>query len=111
MRGEFDNTANINRRLEVALREAQLLGYRNFAELSLATKMADSPEQVLAFCTIWPAAPSLLPKKIWLNCRLLPATLWAWPNCRLGMWLMPAKAAPGQICLQRNRSERIFSGE
>ena len=47
--GKFDNTANINRRLEVALREAQLLGYRNFAELSLATKMADSPEQVLAF--------------------------------------------------------------
>ncbi len=44
--GKFDNTANINRRLEVALREAQLLGYRNFAELSLATKMADLPEQV-----------------------------------------------------------------
>ena len=47
--GKFDNTANINRRLEVALREAQLLGYRNFAELSLATKMAHSTEQVLAF--------------------------------------------------------------
>lgn len=47
--GKFDNTANINRRLEVALQEAQLLGYQNFAELSLATKMADTPAQVLAF--------------------------------------------------------------
>ena len=46
---QLDNTANINRRLEVALKEAQLLGYQNFAELSLSTKMADTPEQVLAF--------------------------------------------------------------
>ena len=29
--------------------EAQLLGYRNFAELSLVPKMAESPAQVLAF--------------------------------------------------------------
>lgn len=47
--GKFDNTANINRRLEVALREAQLLGFANFAELSLFTKMADTPAQVLDF--------------------------------------------------------------
>ena len=46
---KFDNTANITRRLEIALAEAQLLGYQNAAELSLVTKMADSPEQVLTF--------------------------------------------------------------
>ncbi|MFV2030176.1 M3 family metallopeptidase [Neisseria sp. S1] len=45
----YDNTENINRRLALALKEAQLLGYRNYAELSLTTKMADTPEQVLAF--------------------------------------------------------------
>lgn len=47
--GKFDNTDNINHRLEVALEEAQLLGFKNFAELSLYTKMADTPEQVLDF--------------------------------------------------------------
>ena len=47
--GKFDNSANITRRLEIALKEARLLGYANYAELSLATKMADSPAQVLDF--------------------------------------------------------------
>ncbi|WP_274571928.1 M3 family metallopeptidase [Neisseria leonii] len=45
----FDNTANITRMLHIAQREADLLGFANYAELSLYTKMADSPEQVLAF--------------------------------------------------------------
>lgn len=47
--GKFDNTANINRTLEIALQTAKLLGFNNYAELSLATKMADTPAQVLAF--------------------------------------------------------------
>lgn len=47
--GKFDNTANINRTLENALKTAKLLGFKNYAELSLATKMADTPEQVLNF--------------------------------------------------------------
>ncbi|WP_274585228.1 M3 family metallopeptidase [Neisseria leonii] len=45
----FDNTANITRMLQIAQCEADLLGFANYAELSLYTKMADSPEQVLAF--------------------------------------------------------------
>ena len=47
--GKFDNTANIDRTLENALQTAKLLGFKNYAELSLATKMADTPEQVLNF--------------------------------------------------------------
>ena len=47
--GKFDNTANINRTLANALQTAKLLGFKNYAELSLATKMADTPEQVLNF--------------------------------------------------------------
>ncbi len=46
---EWDNTANITRCLEIALAEAKLLGYQNYAELSLVTKMADTPAQVLDF--------------------------------------------------------------
>lgn len=47
--GKFDNTANVDRTLENALKTAKLLGFKNYAELSLATKMADTPEQVLNF--------------------------------------------------------------
>lgn len=44
-----DNTQNIDKILALAAREAALLGYGNAAELSLATKMADTPENVIAF--------------------------------------------------------------
>ena len=47
--GKFDNTANVEQTLANALKTAKLLGFKNYAELSLATKMADTPEQVLNF--------------------------------------------------------------
>jgi len=47
--GKYDNTADITRRLEISLEEARILGFANYAELSLATKMAESPQQVLTF--------------------------------------------------------------
>ena len=46
---EFDNTALISSILKLRLEAAQLLGYRNYAEMSLATKMADTPQQVTEF--------------------------------------------------------------
>ena len=46
---EFDNTPIITQLLKLKLEEAQMLGFNNFAELSLATKMADTPAQVIEF--------------------------------------------------------------
>ncbi|MDR2837319.1 MAG: M3 family metallopeptidase [Azonexus sp.] len=46
---EWDNTPIITRLLELRGEEARMLGFANFAQLSLQTKMADTPEQVLAF--------------------------------------------------------------
>ncbi|MDR2113328.1 MAG: M3 family metallopeptidase [Candidatus Accumulibacter sp.] len=46
---ELDNTPLIRRILALREEEARMLGYRNFAEVSLAPKMAASVEQVLAF--------------------------------------------------------------
>ncbi|GAB6849379.1 MULTISPECIES: M3 family metallopeptidase [Paraburkholderia] len=46
---EWDNTENIAEQLALRAEEAKMLGYRNFAEVSLAPKMADSPEQVMSF--------------------------------------------------------------
>ena len=46
---EFDNTPIITQLLKLRLEEAQMLGFNNFAELSLTTKMADTPTQVIEF--------------------------------------------------------------
>ena len=45
----FDNSALIREILALRREEAQLLGYANFAEVSLVPKMARSPQQVLDF--------------------------------------------------------------
>jgi len=46
---ERDNGPLIERLLALRHEEAQMLGYASFAEVSLATKMADTPSQVAAF--------------------------------------------------------------
>lgn len=46
---EWDNTANMAEQLALRTEEAHMLGYRNFGEVSLVPKMADSPEAVLRF--------------------------------------------------------------
>lgn len=47
--GEFDNTAIINETVALRHELANLLGFATYAELSLATKMAQSPQQVTDF--------------------------------------------------------------
>ncbi|HEY6942751.1 M3 family metallopeptidase [Dokdonella sp.] len=47
--GEFDNSARIERILALRHEAAQLLGFRDAAEESLATKMAPTPDAVFAF--------------------------------------------------------------
>ncbi|RFP14961.1 MULTISPECIES: M3 family metallopeptidase [unclassified Duganella] len=46
---DWDNTRNIVTLLKLRDEEAKLLGYKNFAEVSLVPKMAQSPDQVIAF--------------------------------------------------------------
>jgi oligopeptidase A len=46
---KYDNSALIAEMLALRLEEAKLLGYRNFGELSVVPKMAESPEQVISF--------------------------------------------------------------
>ncbi|MFQ2361446.1 oligopeptidase A [Aeromonas dhakensis] len=49
--GKWDNSAIMTELLTLRRELAQLLGFANYAELSLATKMADKPEQVVNFLT------------------------------------------------------------
>ena len=46
---EWDNTGNINELLRLRKEEALLLGYPNFAEVSLVPKMARTPDEEIAF--------------------------------------------------------------
>ncbi len=48
-KSEWDNTKLISDILKLKQEEARMLGFKNFAELSLATKMADTPKQVTDF--------------------------------------------------------------
>ena len=47
--GEFDNSENMKEILALRHELANLLGFNNFAQYSLATKMAESEEQVIEF--------------------------------------------------------------
>ena len=46
---KYDNTALMQEILALRLEEAQLLGYKNFAQVSVVPKMAESPEKVIGF--------------------------------------------------------------
>ncbi|TDR76653.1 M3 family metallopeptidase [Paludibacterium purpuratum] len=47
--GEQDNGPIMREKLQLNREEAQLLGFANYAELSLYTKMAENPAQVIGF--------------------------------------------------------------
>ena len=47
--GKWDNTEIMEKILALRHEKAQLLGYKNYAELSLATKMAEKPDDVIDF--------------------------------------------------------------
>lgn len=49
--GKWNNNPVIAEILKLRLQKAKLLGFDNYAEYSLATKMADSPAQVMEFLT------------------------------------------------------------
>ena len=48
-KSEWDNTKLMDEIVKLRGEEARLLGFANFGELSLATKMAESPQQVVEF--------------------------------------------------------------
>ncbi len=47
--GKFDNSAIIRQILDLRYQKAQLLGFKTYADYSVYTKMAETPEQVLDF--------------------------------------------------------------
>ena len=67
--GQWDNTAIITETLELRQQLAQLLGFDNYAELSLATKMADSPQRVIDFMAQLASQSSAQAQTEWRDLR------------------------------------------
>ena len=71
---EWDNTEIIREQLGLRQEEAEMLGYRNFAEVSLAPKMAESPAQVIAFLDDLAKRARTHAESDWLELRAFAAT-------------------------------------
>jgi oligopeptidase A len=84
-KAEWDNTALISEILKLRLEAAKMLGYKNYAEMSLATKMADSPTDVAKFLDNLAQRAKPFAQK---DMQELMQRNLASKICRLGMWLM-----------------------
>jgi oligopeptidase A len=73
-KADWDNTANIVEQLKLRAEEAQALGYQNFAEVSLAPKMAESPAQVVGFLEDLAVRARPHAEKDWMELRAFAAT-------------------------------------
>ena len=65
--GQWNNQPVMEEILQLRLEMAQLLGFKHYAEYSLASKMASTPQQVLDFYINWPNNRALWPSKSWPN--------------------------------------------
>lgn len=71
---EWDNTENMAEQIHLRQQEAELLGFQNYAELSLATKMADSPVQVQTFLDNLQQRVRLYAERDWQELKQFAAT-------------------------------------
>ncbi len=62
---KWNNGDIIKRILQLRAESAALLGYGNYAQISLATKMADTPDEVVGFLTEMAAKTKPFAKKDW----------------------------------------------
>jgi oligopeptidase A len=72
---------------------AALLGFASYADYSLATKMAQSPDEVLGSCATWPLARCRSRAVIAPSWKPSPATNSAWTTCSPGTWPTPATSS------------------
>jgi len=85
--GRFDNIPIIAEILPLRHELARLVGFDNFAEYALATRMAKSSKQVLAFLTTWRAAAfrrGATSFRIWRNLRAASSTRGTWRSTASG---------------------------
>ena len=109
---EWDNTPLIARILEKRAEVAKLLGYDTFAGVSLATKMAQSPSEVVAFLEDLAARAKPFAQR-----DMAEIVEFARERARtvargagLGRGLGEREAAPEALRVLRQRGKALFSG-
>jgi oligopeptidase A len=106
---ERDNTALMSDLLALRQEEARLLGYANYAEVSLVPKMADSPDQVMHFLRDLAQRARPFAEKDMAELRDFART-----ECEparpasLGCGLCERKAQGGPLRLQRPGSQTVL---
>jgi len=68
---EWDNSQLMNEIVQLRGEEAHLLGFANYGELSLAAKMAETPQQVVDFMRELALRARPFAEKTWPNCANL----------------------------------------
>ncbi len=89
--GKWDNSKVMEEILALRHELAQLLGFENYAFKSLATKMAENPQQVLDFLTDLAKRARPQGEKSWHNCAPSPKPNLASMSCNRGISLTTAK--------------------
>ncbi len=74
--GKWDNSKVMEEILALRHELAQLLGFESYAFKSLATKMAENPQQVLDFLLIWQNARVRKAKRAGTTARLRQSGIW-----------------------------------
>ena len=89
---EHDNTPLMTQILKLRAEEAHMLGFANFAELSLASKMADTPQQVAEFLReLAQRAQAIRGKRSAGIARICRSATGTCRICRHGTWAMRAR--------------------
>ena len=94
--GRFDNTPLMTDILKLRAQEAELLGFANYAELSLASKMADTSQQVMSFLRELAQRARPFAERDLSELRDFAKT-------ELGIAVMPASTCAGSVMPFRNR--------
>lgn len=89
--GKWDNSPVMAEILALRHELAQLLGFDSYADKSLATKMAENPQQVLDFLTDLAKRARPQGEKNWLSCAPLRKRSSAWTSFSRGISRTTAK--------------------
>ena len=95
--------------LKLRAEEAQMLGFANYAEFSLASKMADTPQQVAEFLLELAQRAKPFAENDLKELREFAASATGTTgSAGMGRGLCQRKVAPATLCFLRAGSETIF---
>ncbi len=99
----LDNSANIDRILALRAELAQLLGFASYADYSVATKMAQSPDEVMGFLRDLAVRASRTRSVTVPSWKPLRATNSVCTTCMPGTWRTHRKSSSRRVTASPSR--------